>query len=232
MGSAIVECSSPTTTRSQPDATSPSLETVTASTPTPADSPALPKMAGVQEWAEIVKGGSVQGLTFSNDGKLLYQGKVLLTEIPVSYASNGDITYAQRLIISDPSPSGRFNIVKACEGTTNESGLCWSVYLVDRQAETARKVDIAKYGGLNWVQWTGDEQYALFAESMEGVSWFVALDLQTRESKMFEQTAATADLSSFKWTGERTFEANLVCSEGTNCTNPPFRGNISTLFTQ
>lgn len=100
-------------------------------------------MAGVQEWAEILKGESVQGLTFSNDGKLLYQGEVLLPEILVSYISNGDIIYAQRLIISDLSPSGRFNIVKACEGTTSGSGLCWSVYLVDRQAETTQKVDIA-----------------------------------------------------------------------------------------
>lgn len=240
MSSAIAGCTD-TTTRSQAEATSPSPETVTVSTPTPTASPNLPKLAGVQEWAEIVKGGSVQGLTFSNDGKLLYQDKVLLPEIPVSYVSNGDVTYAQRLIISDPSPSGRFNIVKACEGTTNESGLCWSVYLVDRQAETAQKVDITKYGGLNWVQWTGDERYALFAESMEGVSWFVALDLQTKESKMFEQTSVSADLSSFKWTGgscgvarcaNRTFEANLICSDGTNCTEPPFRGNISTLFAQ
>jgi hypothetical protein len=49
---------------------------------------------------------------------------------------------------------------------------------------------------------------------------------------MFEQTTATADLSSFKWTGDRTFEANLFCGEGTNCTQPLFRGNISALFTQ
>jgi hypothetical protein len=39
-----------------------------------------------------LKGESVQGLTFSNNGKLLYQDKVLLPEIPVSYVSNGDIS--------------------------------------------------------------------------------------------------------------------------------------------
>ncbi|MBD2088352.1 hypothetical protein H6F67_00480 [Microcoleus sp. FACHB-1515] len=231
LSAAIAGCTA-TPTRSQPETTSPDSETVAPSPSNPADSPSLPKLAGVQEWAEILQGESVQGLTFSNDGKLLYQDKVLLTEIPVSYVSNGDVTDAQRLIISDSSPSGRFNIVKACEGTTNESGLCWSLYLVDRQSETAQKIDIAKYGGLNWVQWTSDERYALFVESMEGVSWFVALDLQTGESKMFEQTAATADLSSFKWIDDRTFEANLLCREGTTCTEPSFRGNISTLFTQ
>ncbi|MEC4805872.1 MAG: hypothetical protein SAJ12_10815 [Jaaginema sp. PMC 1079.18] len=229
MSSTIAGCTAQST-RSQPDTTSPSPE-VTASTPT-ADDPALPQMAGVQNWAEILPGESVQGLTFSPDGKLLYQDRVLLTEIPVSYANNGDITYAQRLIISDPSPSGRFNIVKACEGTTNETGLCWSVYLVARQAETAQKIDIAKYGGLNWVQWTDDERYALFAESMESVTWFVALDLQTGESKMFEYTETTADLSSFQWIGDRTFEANLLCQDGATCTESSFRGNILTLFPQ
>ncbi|MBD1913159.1 MULTISPECIES: hypothetical protein [unclassified Leptolyngbya] len=229
--SAIAGC---TATKSQPQSQvpSPSPETVDTSAPTPADSPALPKMAGVQEWAEILKGESAQGLAFTEDGRLLYQDKILLTEIPVSYVSNGDITYAQRLIVSDVSPSGRFNIVKACEDATAESGLCWSVFLADRQAGTARKIDIAKYGGLNWVQWTGDERYALFVESMEGVSWFVALDLQTGESKMFEQTAATVDLSSFKWIDHRSFEANLSCQDGATCTEPPFRGNISTLFSQ
>jgi hypothetical protein len=231
IGSTIAGCTA-TTNGPQPEATSSSPETVTASTPTPAASPSLPKLAGVQEWAEILQGELAQGLTFSNDGRLVYQDKVLLTENPVSYRSDGVVTYAQRLIVSDPSPSGRFNIVKACEGTTNGSGLCWSVYLVNRQSETAQRVDIAKYGGLNWVQWTADERYSLFAESMEGVSWFVALDLQTQESRMFEQTTATADLSSFKWIDNRTFEANVFCGEGANCTGQPFRGNISTLFTQ
>jgi hypothetical protein len=231
MSSAIAGCIS-TKSQSLSQVSSPSPETVDASTLTSAASPALPKMVGVQEWAETLKGESAQGLTFTEDGRLLYQDNVLLTEIPVSYGSNGDITYAQRLIVSDTSPSGRFNIVKACEGTTTESGLCWSVFLVDRQAQTAQKIDIAKYGGLNWVQWTVDERYALFVEAMEGVSWFVALDLQAGKSKMFEQTAATADLSSFKWIDNRTFKANLLCQDGANCTEPPFRGNISTLFSQ
>lgn len=198
---------------------------------TPSVTPSASNMPGVQQWLTVLKGESAHGLTFTTDGKLLYQGKVLLTEIPVSYANNGDITYAQRLIISAPSPSDRFNVVKACEGTMNESGLCWSVFLIDRGVETAKKVDIAKYGGQNWVKWSGDERYALFAESMEGVTFFVALDLQTRESKLFEQTSATADLSSFKWIDDRTFQINIFCSDSANCTQP-FRGNITNLFTQ
>lgn len=67
---------------------------------------------------------------------------------------------------------------------------------------------------------------------MEGVAWFVALDLQSKEAKMFEQTAATVDLSSFAWIDDRTFEANILCGDRPECTESPFRGNISTLFAQ
>ena len=102
----------------------------------------------------------------------------LLTEIPVSYVSDSNVTYAQRLIVSNTSPSGRFNVVKACEGTTDESGLCWAVFLVDRQSKTAEKISIAKYGGQNWVQWSGDERYAVFTES--GVSVVMEPDFALR----------------------------------------------------
>jgi hypothetical protein len=77
-----------------------------------------------------------------------------------------------------------------------------------------------------------DERYAVFAESMEGVTWFIVLDLQTGDSKQFDYTAAVADLSSFTWLDDRTFQANIVCGDRADCTEAPFRGNISTLFTQ
>ncbi|MBD3884014.1 hypothetical protein IFO70_19870 [Phormidium tenue FACHB-886] len=218
-------------TAQPPESVTPTLSP-TAPSPTASASPVASSPLEVQQWATILKGEFVQGLTFTADGRLLYQDKVLLAEIPVSYVSNGDITYAERLMVSDSSPSGRFNVVKACEGTTNQSGLCWSVFLVDRQSQTGKRVDIAKYGGQNWVQWSEDERYAVFAESMEGVTWFVALDLQSGESKLFEQTSATADLSSFTWVDDRTFQANTFCDDRANCTDSPFRGSISALFSQ
>lgn len=223
LGSAITGCSTNT-------------QSATTTTPSPTSaarstSPA-PTQSSLQQWITILKGESAQELTFSEDGKLLYQGQTLLNEIPVSYGSDGSMTHAQRLIVSDPSPSGRFNVVKACEETTNESGLCWTVFLIDRQAQTVEKIDIAKYGGQEWVQWSADERYAVFAESMEGVTWFVALDLQTRETKISEQTASVADLSSFSWIDDRTFQVNLVCGDRADCTTSQFRGDITALFAQ
>lgn len=206
-----------------------------ASTPNAASSPAsavltAPSIPGVQHWKPILKGESVHGLTFSQEGHLIYQEKRLLNEIPVSYASDGTVTYAQRLLVSGPSPSGKFNIFKACEGLTDETGLCWAVFLVDREAGKVEQISIAKYGGQNWVQWSPDERYAVFAESMEGVTWFIALDLQTGESKMFDYTAAPADLSSFTWMSDRTFEANLLCDA--DCAEPQFQGDITELFSR
>ncbi|MBD1916464.1 hypothetical protein NC974_09150 [Leptolyngbya sp. SLC-A1] len=192
--------------------------------------PAAPSTPGVQQWRSILKGESAQGLTFSQEGQLLYQEKLLLNEIPVSYTSDGTVTYAQRLFVSEPSPSGRFNVFKACEGLTDETGLCWAVFLVDREAGKVQQISIAKYGGQNWVQWSPDERYAVFAESMEGVTWFIALDLQTGESKMFDYTVAPADLSSFTWVSDRTFKANFLCDA--ECAEPPFQGDITKLFAE
>ncbi|MBD2075822.1 hypothetical protein H6F86_18375 [Phormidium sp. FACHB-592] len=227
-GSTIVGCAA---TQQQPEVITSPLAAMLAS-PAPSVSPSAPSILGMQQWATIRKGESAHGLTFSTDGKLLDQEKPLLAEIPVSYVSDDNVTDAQRLFVSDPSPSGRFNVVKACESTTEASGLCWAVFLVDRQAKTAVKISIAKYGGQNWVQWSGDERYAVFTESMEGVSWFIVLDLQTREAKMFEQTSAVADLSSFRWLDNRTFQVDASCGDRSNCTAPPFRKDITALFTK
>ncbi|MBD2260549.1 hypothetical protein [Pseudanabaena sp. FACHB-2040] len=210
--------------------TSPNSQQHTDTAASTATDVAAPSVAGIQQWAVILKGETVHGLTFTDDGQLLYQEKPLLNEIPVSYVSDGTDTYAQQLIVSDPSPSGRFNIVKACEGSADEAGLCWAVFLVDRQAETAEKISIAKYGGQDWVQWSADERYAVFAESMEGVTWFVALDLQTGDSQMFDQMLAAIDLSSFTWLSDRTLQVNVSCDS--DCAETQFQGDIAALFSQ
>ncbi|MBD0342512.1 MAG: hypothetical protein ICV61_17015 [Microcoleus sp. Co-bin12] len=35
-------------------------------------------------------------------------------------------------------------------------------------------------------------------------------------------------MSSFTWLDDRTFQANIVCGDRADCTEAPFRGNIST----
>lgn len=180
-------------------------------------------------WTTILAGESAEGLTFTEAGTLLYQGQVLLSQIPVSYGSDGTITYAKRLIVSAASPTNRFSIVKACESATSESGLCWALYLVDRQSGSAQRLEVAKYGGRDWVQWSADPRYAIMAEQMEASTWFIAIDLQTGQSRQFDPIPAIVDLASFTWTGDRSFEVDVPCDRSP-C--PQFRGEIETLFVQ
>lgn len=183
-----------------------------------------------QTWVEINRGQSAQGFQFTEQGSLVDQETVLLPTIPVSYSSDGSVTDALQLIISPTSPSGRYNLIKACD----RDGMCWAVYLVDRTEKTAKKVDVAKYGGRDWVQWSADERYAVLAEQMEGSTWMVAVELPTGTSAMSGEVTFTADLASFKWTGDRTFTLQAAPCKTANCANlnPSYQANIEDWFTR
>ncbi|MGG6294757.1 hypothetical protein ACQ4M4_10055 [Leptolyngbya sp. AN02str] len=203
-------------------AVSPSPSVSAASTPSDEDA---------SPWVAIAPGEMAYSLTFTQDGQLQMgdaADTVLLEEIPVSYSSDNTVSYAQQLIVSPPSPSAQYQIVKACDS----AGLCWAVYEIDRNAQTAQQVAIAKYGGLEWVQWSADERYALFVESMEGSTWMVALDLETGRTALSDEIPMTVDVNSFEWTGDRAFQINARECTDAACTEEAFtyRNNIDELF--
>lgn len=175
-----------------------------------------------QDWLELFPGKTVRDLSFTESGTLVFGGKTVLKEIPVSSNSDGD-TYAKRLIIAPTSPSGRYSIVKACDGVNNDEGLCWAIYKLDRVQKTVQRVSIAKYGGLEWVRWSADDRYAVFVEKMEGTAWFAVMDLQTGNEKISNQLSAMPDLDRFSWTGDRTFSVPLA--DGSQ-----FKEDIQALF--
>lgn len=185
----------------------------TSSPTSPTSSPTSPTPTPLspQQWQTLLPGQTKDNLTFTEDGKLLYGSQPLLPEIPVSYSSDGTVTPAKRLLVSPASPSGRYNVIKACE-TTDETGLCWSVYLIDRAEITAQKVNIGKYGGLDWVEWSAEESRAVFLEKMEGTAWFIGMNLTTGETHLAEELPAQPDLKTFTWTGEKTFQVQLANS--------------------
>lgn len=172
-------------------------------------------------WTQLTPGKTAYGLQFTPAKSLTFQGKTLLSRVPVSYSSDGVTTYAQRLIVSPTSPSGRFNIVKGCDGA-----LCWAVFLIDRQTGKAQQIQIGKYGGLEWVKWTKDERYAVFGEKNDGAFWFNVVNLQTGETKLSEQLNPQVNLNSFTWISDRAFRVNFLNSK------VPFRGDITKLFDQ
>ncbi len=217
--SSTISNSSPNPATVQPSANQPTSTPISSS-----------KAVGGQTWTQINRGQSAQELQLTEQGSLSYQGKVLLPTIPVSYSSDGSVTEALQLIVSPTSPSGRYNFFKACD----RDGLCWAVYLVDRTEKTAKKVDVAKYGGRDWVQWSADERYAVLAEQMEGATWMVAVELPTGTSAMSDELTFTADLASFKWTGDRTFTLQAAPCKTADCANPnpSYQANIEGWFTR
>jgi hypothetical protein len=215
---AIAGCTLP---QAQMRESSPPVTTPTAVSPMPS----TPEDALDQEdWLDLLPGETVRDLSFTETGTLSYQETILLSEIPVSTSSDGAVTYAKRLIVSPTSPSGRYTILKACEEVT-DGGLCWAIYKVDRAQQTAQTVSIGKYGGLDWVQWSADDRYAVFLEKMEGTAWFIVMDLQSGESSISSEMPAQPELDSFTWTGDRTFTITLADQS-------QFQGNIEALFSQ
>ncbi|MBE9181327.1 hypothetical protein IQ268_22455 [Oculatella sp. LEGE 06141] len=180
-----------------------------------------------QDWRTLLPTQAVDGLTFTADGELAYGDEVLLSEIPVSYSSDDTVTYAKRLIVSPSSPSGAFRFVKACEAEGSEDGLCWSVYLVNTREATAEKVDIGKYGGSAWVQWTADERYAVLVEQHDGATWFVVVDLAAGESQLSEELPPNVEISSFEWIDDRTFHVDFRDCTTAEC---DFTGNVEDIF--
>lgn len=219
---------SPAVSNSSP---SPANSTAQPSANQPASMPiSSPKAVNGQTWTQINRGQTAQELQLTQEGGLSYQGTTLLPTIPVSYSSDGSVTDALQLIVSPTSPSGRYNFFKACD----RDGMCWAVYLVDRTSKTAKKVDVAKYGGRDWVQWSTDERYALMAEQMEGSTWMVAVDLPAGKSAMSKELPFMADLASFQWTGDRTFTVQATPCKTDDCANPnpSYQANIEDWFTR
>lgn len=216
---AIAGCTQP---QAQTSESSSPITTPTVVSPTPSTSEDT--LDNTQDWLDLLPGETVRDLSFTQSGTLSYQGTILLPEIPVSTSSEGSTTYAKRLIVSPTSPSGRYTILKACEEITDE-GLCWAVYQVDRTQQTAQTVNIGKYGGLDWVQWSADDRYAVFLEKLEGTAWFIVMDLQSGESRMSGEMPAQPALDSFTWTGDRTFTVTLADQS-------QFQGDIEALFLQ
>jgi hypothetical protein len=192
----------------------------------PAPSPTSPTLSATvhsqDSWATLLPGESAHGVTFDAEGSLKQGNKEVLEDIPVTYVSDGSAVYAQRLIVSPPSPSGNFHFLKGCETAIPDQGLCWAVFLMNKANGTAYPVTVGKYGGENWVQWSADDRYAVLVEILEGSAWIYVVDLQTEASRHLGEMSVNVDLDSFQWTGDRTFTIRVDGS--------PIEADIATLF--
>jgi hypothetical protein len=208
-GGAIAACTSQDSPPAPQEMPYPGQPPDTAETPPRDESSPSDSAAALEPttWTTIRPGETIVDLAFTDNAELTLQDQVLLPEIPVTYNSDDSgtpSTYAERLIVSPTSPSGRYTIVKACDDPNPGMGLCWAAYIIDRDEPLAQRISIGKYGGQDWLQWSPDERYAVFIETMEGTSWFVVLDLEIGESLVMEELPAEPTLSEMTWESDRT----------------------------
>jgi ankyrin repeat protein len=166
----------------------------------------LKNHGGKASWVTLCPGEKAHGLEFTEDRTLSYQGKVLLSKIPVSYNAYGPISYARQIIVSNPSPSGNFSFFKACDGS-----LCWALFFVDKQKRKLNKTNAGKYGPNTWVQWSRDERYAILASENDGAAWIHAIDMKTGNSRVIKEAFQGAiKLNSFSWINDREFKIKII----------------------
>jgi hypothetical protein len=236
LGLTATACSGSLPSSGQAGVESPSVTQSKASPTTEVGAPSKPNAQG---WVTLYPGEAADGLEFSKDGKLSLKGKVLVAKIGVTYSSDGQVSYAKRLIVSPPSPSGNFNLLRGCDGVTE--GLCWKFLLIDRQAGEAKETTVGKYGADDdWMQWSANERYLLMKGYTDGAAWLYAIDLQTAEGRALEFGQHELDLSSFTWVDEGTFQIKVnelhqskAAADGGNETaDAPFwfKGNLAALF--
>ncbi|MEW6492195.1 MAG: ankyrin repeat domain-containing protein, partial [Cyanobacteriota bacterium] len=195
---------------------------------------------GKEGWAILCPSEEAYGFEFTQIGTLSYQGKEFLSSSnPLSYKGVSS-TAPDRLIISNPSPSGNFNFFKGCNDSL-EGGIpgdCSHLFFIDKKKGKAKITSAGKYGANTWVQWSRDERYAILAGSGCGVDWIYAINLQTGDSRSFKKEfhPGTIQLSSFSWINDREFKVKIVPHPqypgSQKDTAPSFwwRGNIEDLY--
>lgn len=237
LGFTTTACSGSLPSSGQVGGESPSVPQSKAS---PTTEVAAPKKSNEQGWVTLYPGEAADGLEFSKDGKLSLFGQVLLEKIGVTESVDApEVTYAKRLIVSPPSPSGNFNLLRGCDGVTD--GLCWKFFLIDRKAGVAKETTVGKYGADDdWMQWSENERYLVMKGYTDGAAWLYAIDLLTAEGRALEFGQHELDLSTFTWVDEGTFKIKVnelpigkaAADGGNETTDAPFwfKGNLAALF--
>lgn len=148
--------------------------------PIPSESHIAFSQASAEEWFSLVEGESKNSFSFQSDAKVYYKGKEIASKLPVTYDSDGVVTYAKKVIISPVSKSERYVFIKGCDRV--ENGLCWATFLFDFESETFTKVYAGKYGPDPWVKWIKNDEYALLRYESHGENHLYRIDLASGES--------------------------------------------------
>jgi hypothetical protein len=188
-----------------------------------ADQPATPDAAigdCAQGFVVVTPEAAGCGFTLTTAGRLQQDGRTIADPLVVSYrqdASGNTPVPAGQVVLFPPSPSGRYRILQACEGTAADA-LCWKVFVFDRESGQLREAVAGKYGPDRWVSWSPDEQHAALVSRNEGASWVHAVEAASGQSVAFPDSASNENWQiqpeTLAWTGPRSFNVMVVRCTG------------------
>jgi hypothetical protein len=188
------------------------------------DQPAAPDAASTGDCAQgyvvVTPEAAGCGFTLTTAGKLQQDGRTVADPLVVSYrqdANGNTAVVAGQVVLFPPSPSGRYRILQACEGTAADA-LCWKVFVFDREAGQLKEAVAGKYGPDRWVSWSPDEQHAALVSRNEGAAWVHAVEAASGKSVAFPDDASNENWQiqpeTLAWTGPRSFTVMVVRCTG------------------
>lgn len=188
------------------------------------DQPATPAAADTGDCAQgfvvVTPGTPGCGFTLTEAGRLTQDGRTVADPLVVSYRQDANgITPvpAAQVVLFPPSPSGRYRILQACE-SADSGGLCWKVFVFDREAGQLKEAVAGKYGPDRWVSWSPDQQHVALVSRNEGASWIHVVEAPSGKSVSFPDDASNENWQiqpeTLKWTGPRSFTVTVVRCTG------------------
>jgi len=134
-----------------------------------------------EPWVELHPGMSAAGLSLTAPGKAALDGEPLdvplyggLADGAASRASQ--VLPASAVRVSPLSPTGRYQILIA---DPDDGRSLRAPYLLDRGQRRLTRIDTGRFGPQQWVQWSGQERYALLVHADRDDESLWAVDLSS-----------------------------------------------------
>jgi hypothetical protein len=103
--------------------------------------------------------------------------------------------------------------VQACE-SAGADGLCWKVFVFDRDVGRLSEGVAGKYGPDRWLSWSPDEQHVALVSRSEGASWIHVVEAMSGRSLAFPGHASNENWlvqpATLAWTGPRSFAVTVA----------------------
>lgn len=156
-------------------------------------------------------GYSTCGFTLSENGELLMNGRIISSNLSVSFSSNDEVSNAKRALIYPDNFNSRYFIIQACD-----ADLCWSLWKFDKKHWQLTPTYAGKYGPDTWVQWAPDGNVAVMFNRNEGAYWLHSVYFPQAKRDFTSVQLDSLEPNSFRWLGDREFQIRGTVSNRDN----------------